>query len=148
MEDFAFNDAAGNYYVIDVKTHCQSTTFNMPNLISVERLTRFYEDQHNFFCILMVSYEATGKGWRFTECNFVPIEQLDWSCLTIGALGWGQIQIANARNVIIAKSSRRAWMLALFEKLGRFYPREIEKVNRRMTYFEEAKKRWQDRLDR
>ena len=41
MADLAFRDVDGNYYVIDVKTHRRSTKFNMPNLTSVERLTRF-----------------------------------------------------------------------------------------------------------
>ena len=39
----------------------------------------------------------------FEECKFVPIELLDWSCLTLGALGWGQIQIANSNNIVINK---------------------------------------------
>ena len=38
MEDVAFCDIDGNYYAIDIKTHNKSTKFNMPNLISVERL--------------------------------------------------------------------------------------------------------------
>lgn len=42
MADLAFKDRLGNYYVVDVKTHRESTSFNMPNLTSVERLARFY----------------------------------------------------------------------------------------------------------
>jgi hypothetical protein len=41
MADLAFKDRIGNYYVVDVKTHRESTAFNMPNLTSVERLARF-----------------------------------------------------------------------------------------------------------
>jgi hypothetical protein len=44
MADVAFKDRDGNYYVVDIKTHCLSTKFNMPNLVSVERLSRFYEE--------------------------------------------------------------------------------------------------------
>ena len=44
MADVAFTDIDGNYYLIDVKTHNTSTQFNMPNLTSVHRLARFYED--------------------------------------------------------------------------------------------------------
>lgn len=43
MADLAFKDMDGFYYVVDVKTHCTETRFNMPNLTSVERLTRFYQ---------------------------------------------------------------------------------------------------------
>lgn len=145
MADLAFKDRGGNYYVVDVKTHCRSTQFNMPNLISVERLTRFYEDPSNFFCILMVGYEATSNGWSFTDCTFEPVENFDWSCLTIGALGWGQLQIANANIIRIERNTRRKWMLALFDALAHFYPREIEKVEARMAYFEAARQRWLQR---
>jgi len=42
MADLAFRDLQGFYYIVDVKTHRTDTKFNMPNLTSVERLTRFY----------------------------------------------------------------------------------------------------------
>ena len=42
MADLAFRDQDDFYYVVDVKTHRLDTAFNMPNLTSVERLSRFY----------------------------------------------------------------------------------------------------------
>jgi hypothetical protein len=68
----------------------------MPNLTSVERLARFYGDNKNYFVLLLVSYKTEGEQLVFGNCIFSPIEYLDWSCLTLGALGWGQIQIANS----------------------------------------------------
>src|SRR5579884_108282 len=44
MADIAFTDIEDFYHVVDVKTHRLDTAFNMPNLTSVERLTRFYEN--------------------------------------------------------------------------------------------------------
>lgn len=142
MADLAFKDRAGNYYVVDVKTHCRSARFNMPNLISVERLTRFYEDRSNIFCLLIVSYDRVGDDWRFTECVFTPIEGLSWECLTIGALGWGQLQIANANAIHLLSGSRRSWMLRLCDAMLHFYPREIGKIETRIGYFEAARQRW------
>ena len=55
MADLAFTDKDDCYYIADVKTHRLDTTFNMPNLISVERLSRFYEDDKNYFVILKVN---------------------------------------------------------------------------------------------
>lgn len=60
MVDLAFEDNGGFYYVVDVKTHRLSTKFNMPNLTSVERLARFYEDDKNYFVVLMVAYNIEG----------------------------------------------------------------------------------------
>ena len=99
MADLAFEDNEGFYYVVDVKTHRLSTKFNRPNLTSVERLARFYEDDRNYFAVLMVAYDVEGLRAVVERVTFVPIEFLGWDCLTIGALGWGQIQIVNS-NVI------------------------------------------------
>ncbi len=56
MADLAFKDKGGNYCLVDVKTHRQDTVFNMPNLTSVKRLSRLYEDDSNVFALIMVKY--------------------------------------------------------------------------------------------
>ena len=50
MADLAFEDREKFYYIVDVKTHRLSTKFNMPNLTSVQRLARFYEDDKKLLC--------------------------------------------------------------------------------------------------
>jgi len=143
MADLAFTDTEGFYYVVDVKTHRTDTKFNMPNLTSVERLTRFYEDDKNYFVILMVSYKIAQKSVAVSGVRFVPIEFLRWDCLTIGALGWGQIQIANSNKVLVDEHpSRRRWMLELCDVMLDFYPKEILKVNSRIERFEEVRQYW------
>jgi hypothetical protein len=99
MADLAFTDQDKFYYIVDVKTHRSSTKFNMPNLTSVDRLARFYEDDTNYFVLLLVTYDLEGTQVVVSEVKFVPIEFLGWDCLTIGALGWGQIQIANSNYI-------------------------------------------------
>ena len=148
MADFAFEDQQGFYYVVDVKTHNLSTKFNMPNLTSVERLARFYEDDHNYFVILMVTYEVKKLRAVIKDVKFIPIEFLDWGCLTIGALGWGQIQIANS-NVIkmTERPSRKKWMIEMCDILLDFYPKEIGKIHKRIERFEAIKKYWQKHPD-
>jgi len=148
MADLAFKDCDGFYYVVDVKTHRLETAFSMPNLTSVERLARFYEDDTNYFIILMVQYGIKGIRIEVKDVHFVPIEFLGWDCLTIGALGWGQIQIANA-NVIKtnAQYSRKKWMLELCSVMLEFYPKEIAKIGDRIAYFERVQKVWQEKPD-
>ena len=102
MADLAFKDQKDLYYIVDVKTHRLETKFNMPNLTSVERLARFYEDDTNYFVMLMVAYNVVSDVRIYIEkVRFVPIEFLSWDCLTVGALGWGQIQIANANKIVM-----------------------------------------------
>jgi len=142
MADLAFSDKEGFYHIIDVKTHRLDTKFNMPNLTSVERLARFYEDDKNYFVILFVAYNLQGTHVEVNKVHFVPIEFLSWDCLTIGALGWGQIQIANSNRIDIAPQSRKKWMIELCDTLFEFYPAEISKIKERIDYFRKVKERW------
>jgi hypothetical protein len=148
MADFAFEDVDDFYYVVDNKTHNLGTDFNMPNLTSVERLSRFYEDDNNYFTLLTVAYVVVDSSIEVKNCHFVPIEHLDWSCLTVGALGWGQIQIANSNTIVINRDqTRRTWMLKLCDKLADFYPKEIAKLTKRITHFEKIREYWASHPD-
>jgi hypothetical protein len=148
MADMAFTDKEGYYSVIDVKTHRKDTRFNMPNLTSVERLARFYESDTNVFTIMMIRYSIEGTAVTVSEVLFSPIEFLEWECLTIGALGWGQIQIANSNDIrVIDRYSRKKWMLQLCEVMSEFYPREIDKIRDRIDRFNTIREHWESKKD-
>lgn len=94
------------------------------------------------------SPRAVGDAIRanISEVLFVPIEFMDWDCLTIGSLGWGQIQIANASHINIRPHySRKAWMLELCDVMLAFYPKEISKISERTEYFEQVRRHWQSK---
>ncbi len=149
MEDMAFKDQNGNYYAVDVKTHNVDTDFNMPNLISVKRLATFYKnDDKNNFCILIVSYKVIDGNITYQNCHLKRIENFNWSCLTLGALGWGQIQITNANNLLFLENDptiRKSWMLKLCDKLFTFYDEEISKIGERKTWFSSIKSYWESK---
>ena len=146
MADLAFTDRDDFYYVVDVKTHRLDTKFNMPNLTSVERLARFYEDDKNYFVVLKVNYKIEKPNVIIEKVTFVPIEFLSWDCLTLGALGWGQIQIANANTVsLIPHNKRKNWMIEMCDNLLEFYPKEILKINDRIIHFKKIRKYWQNK---
>ena len=146
MADLAFYDSDNNYFVIDIKTHNKNTSFNMPNLTSVERLARFYEDDKNFFVILLVEYSIIENKIVFEQVRFLPIENFTWDCLTIGALGWGQIQIANANVINIDRNlTRKYWMLQLCDVLDVFYPKEISKIEKRIDRFAKGRSFWESK---
>ena len=120
----------------------------MPNLTSVERLSRFYEDDKNYFVMLMFKYTIQKVHMVVKEVTFVPIEFLGWDCLTIGALGWGQIQIANSNFITInPQYPRKKWMIQLCDLLFEFYPKEIRKINTRIEHFQKIKKFWEKHPD-
>lgn len=146
MEDIAFSDEQGNYYAVDVKTHNTKTQFNRPNLISVQRLAKFYKNDKNTFCILIVSYKTENGAAVFTDCNFKPIEEFSWSgCLTLGALGWGQIQIydANKLSFNTPSTGRKKWMLEMCDNLEKFYDEEIGKIIERKQWFSSIREYWE-----
>ena len=148
MADIAFKDKEDFYCVVDIKTHREDTKFNMPNLTSVERLSRFYEDDNNFFALIMVRYKLDGNRVNAKEIIFAPIEFLNWDCLTVGALGWGQIQIANSNRIIVNDGfSRKQWMLTLCDTMLEFYPKEILKIHERLERFEDIKSYWENKDD-
>ena len=148
MADMAFTDKEGVYSVVDVKTHREDARFSMPNLTSVDRLARFYESDANVFSLLMIKYSIEDTSVTASEVLFSPIEFLDWSCLTVGALGWGQIQIANSNNIrVIEQYSRKQWMLQLCEAMLDFYPKEIGKIQDRIDRFKTVREYWESKED-
>ena len=148
MADLAFRDREGFYCIVDVKTHREDTQFNMPNLTSVERLSRFYEDDKNIFSVMMVTYTLDGSRINVTDVMFQPVEFLDWDCLTVGALGWGQIQIRDSSRITVNHGySRKKWMLTLCDVMLGFYPQEILKIEDRIERFRNVRTSWETRED-
>lgn len=145
MADFAFKDKDGFYNVVDVSTYRTDSHFNMPNITSVERLAKFYESDSNYFVVLNVAYHMSGTKIVVTDSHFIPIEFLMWDCLTVGALGWGQIQIANSNYINIKQYSRKKWMLEFCDKMLEFYPKEIEKIHSRIERFNKVREFWQSK---
>lgn len=97
---------------------------------------------------LIVDYAIKATKVTVENATFVPIEFLSWECLTVGALGWGQIQIANANVVKIVEGyARKKWMIELCDIMLEFYPREIEKIGERTEYFKRVRKRWVERKE-
>jgi hypothetical protein len=119
----------------------------MPNLTSVQRIAKLYQDFTNNFCLLKIDY-SQGKDVPVANVHFLPIEHMDWSCLTLGALGWGQIQIANANKLTVNRSqSRKVWMLKLCDALDLFYPTEIVKIQERLGFFADIREFWNQQVD-
>ena len=82
------------------------------------------------------------------DVKLIPIEFLGWDCLTIGALGWGRIQIANSNFITVNEGAlRKQWMIQMCDVLLEFYPREIAKIGERIGRFRELRAQWLSRPD-
>ena len=97
----------------------RATAFNTPNLTSVERLSRVYEFNKNIFSLLIVQYSANDVEFVLSDVVFVPIEFLDWICLTVGAFRRLGDRFFNAsqrplNSSISAISFTRSWVKGMF----------------------------------
>lgn len=136
IADIELYDNDNSILTIDIKTHSLDDKFNMPNLISVKRLNDFYKKENNKFMILLVEYSFENKKPIFSSIRFFPIEKLDWSCLGIGSLGYGQIQIKNANNIIFNNSSREQWIEQFNDQMKIFINKQYIKLDKLKKLFE------------
>lgn len=129
-------DAQGNHHVIDIKTHCKSGTFSAPNLVSIKRLYDFLtSDSHNHFDIIIVDYSITGDHVQIDNVHFMPITSIDWSCLRIGNLGHGQLQLKDANAVVRKHMPRLDWLETLRANIIAFYIKQQTKIQKEINYY-------------
>ncbi len=96
----------------------------------------------------MVSYIIEELTAFVDNVIFIPIEFLDWECLTIGALGWGQVQITDSNRIMVnPQNSRISWMIEFCNTMLEFYPRELAKIDKRIEYFKRIRAKWERRVD-
>lgn len=145
--NFAFDDISRpiTFYVNTV-THRIETKFNMPNITSVDRLQKLYERENFYFIILLISYKSTKQKDFVTRVDFKPIEYFTWDSLGIGALGSGQLQIRNVKNIEYNLGmNRKSWMIEFSDKLKDFYIDEAKKTVRRIEKAGQLKKIWMNK---
>ena len=148
MADFTFVDHDGMKYSVDIITHNEEKKFSMPNITSVERLEKLYEDNKCIFVVLLVDYKPSKQKNFISNVRLLPIEYFSWNCLTIGALGVGQLQIRKASTIVThIKNSRKDWMREFAETLMLFYAKEISKASRRLTNAAKTLETWKNKDD-
>ena len=114
---------------IDIKTHDSESDLSMPNLISISRIKKFYENDKNLLLYVFVKYHTDNNSIQVSEVIVKSIEQIDWSCLTIGNLGKGQLQITNMNDISFNDFlSRKDWMERLSYDVIIYYRSLINKI--------------------
>ena len=114
---------------IDIKTHDIESELSMPNLISIARLKKFYENDRNLLVYVFVKYINHGNNVQVTQVRVKPIEQINWECLTIGNLGKGQLQITDMNKISFQNfMTRKDWMERLSYDAIIYYQKLIDKI--------------------
>ena len=114
---------------IDIKTHDTESELSMPNLISISRLKKFYENDRNLLLYVFVKYINHGNNVQVLQVKVKPIEQINWECLTIGNLGKGQLQITDMNKISFQNfMTRKDWMERLSYDVIIYYQKLIDKI--------------------
>ena len=114
---------------IDIKTHDSESDLSMPNLISISRIKKFYENDKNLLLYVFVKYHTDNNSIHISEVIVKSIEQIDWGCLTIGNLGKGQLQITNMNDISFNDFlSRKDWLERLSYDVIIYYRSLINKI--------------------
>lgn len=145
MGDINVTDCDGCNYYIDIITHNLDTNFNMPNITSISRLSKYYSvnNPSSFFLILMIEYNINALGINFQSVQLFAIENISWDCLRIGSLGTGQIQLKNSNTIIIDyKLSREIWMSEFYRQAEIYYANEISKAQERRNDLQVHSSEW------
>jgi hypothetical protein len=105
----------------------------MPNLISVKRLKKLLESNSHKLAYIFVDYYRKGGNVIIEDVVVKYIWELDWSILSIGALGKGQLQIKDANKKLkFTDIGKDKWFEILKLKVNEFYQKEIIKIKREL----------------
>ena len=125
IEDVGLEDYS---YLVDIKTKDEDKEFHMPNLVSVDRVRKFYLDNNNFIEYVFVDYNKRNTEVTIKNIKYYKIEEIDWDCLQIANLGKGQIQIRDAKKPIKKYGgSREEWLKELKIRVLLFLDKQIKK---------------------
>jgi hypothetical protein len=114
---------------IDIKSHSLGSTFSMPNLVSVDRLRKFYSDSNNSLVYLFIDYSVEGDTTTIKNIEIKLVEELSWEMLAIQNLGKGQLQIKDMNSdLIFIDADREVWLNTLSEKTKSYYDKLIKKI--------------------
>jgi hypothetical protein len=129
-EDFMIT-ADGISNLVDVKTRQLGTDFNMPNLISVDRLDKILSNSTQELYYWMIDYRVNKDGSCTVEHSEIrTVWSLPWPALAIQNLGKGQLQICKWDKVAEHASDKDAWHAQLKEQRKKFYHKQIAKLQR------------------
>ncbi len=129
----------GDSTYVDIKTTDINSNFSMPNLISVERLRKLYQDPENKLVYIFVEYEVIDEELLDTltqdkyavikSIEIRPIESISWDCMHIQALGNGQLQLKNAHDTIeLYRLGRADWMKQLKSEVLIYIEKQLAKL--------------------
>lgn len=121
----------GISYFIDSKTHDTKSEFSMPNLISIEKLRKILPKNDVELIYIFVDYELNDEVVVIKSVEVKYIWELDFSILSIGSLGKGQLQIANLNNPLkFTDEGKMMWFEKLKSEVKVYHDKRIRQIEK------------------
>lgn len=99
-----------------------------PNIISAKRLIEWLKDDGNELFFIFVDYEIDDKGLKIIkDSGLIPIQHINWNCLTIEAQGWGVIQMCRPLE-IDKEQSLKGFLKGMKIAYEKYLNKEAKKV--------------------
>lgn len=127
----------GVTYMLDPKSHNVDSEFSMPNLSSISRIKKLFDNDKKEMMYVFVDYKIDGQVVRIEDIKVLYLWELDMSMLGIGALGKGQLQIKNLnKELVISDEGKQIWYGKLKTQVKEYLAKQIKKI-------EKQKKEWE-----
>lgn len=135
MEDVSVV-SEGVTYMLDPKSHNIDSEFSMPNLSSISRIKKLFDNNKKEMMYVFVDYKIDEQVVRIEKIKVLFLWELDMSMLGIGALGKGQLQIKNLnKELVITNEGKKVWYGKLKTEVKDYLAKQIKKI-------EKQKKEW------
>ncbi|WP_118953255.1 hypothetical protein [Taibaiella helva] len=96
--DFLLNNKINK--PVNVKSNNVAKNNYSPNIISAKRLIEWLKQEGNELYFIFVDYKITEAGLEIVkDSGLIPVQNINWDCLTIEAQGWGVIQMCKPLKV-------------------------------------------------
>lgn len=120
-------------HAVNIKSNNVEKANYSPNMISIKKMHEWVYEKKNLLSFVFVDYsEQNGELVVLKETGLVPIQSIDWSCLSIEAQGYGVIQMPRPLKIIPSQTKSQ-----FYEGFLVGYKKFIEKERRKHERFAE-----------
>ncbi|WP_062128941.1 hypothetical protein [Geofilum rubicundum] len=118
---------------VNVKSNNVDKNNYSPNIISAKRLIKWLKQNGNELYFIFVNYKKTDDGVIvIDDSGLIPVQHINWECLTIEAQGWGVIQMVGE-----LKIDKNQDMKGFFRGMKTAYEKYMDKETRKMAKIRE-----------
>ena len=114
-------------HAVNVKSNNVDKQNYSPNMLSIKRMHKWVFEDRNKLSFIFVDYKVVdGEIEILNETDLIPIEHIDWACLSIEAQGYGAIQKVGPL-AIDTSQTKRDFYVGFLEAYEKYKQKEHKK---------------------